>query len=91
MLASAVARVWHPRVGVVGGGFVVGPDLVATCAHVVAEAVDADPPDIVVTDIRMPPTGTDEGIRAAGELRASHPDIGVVVPLLAMTPSIETA
>ena len=36
-------------------------------------------PDVVVTDIRMPPTGTDEGIRAAAELRASQPDVGVVV------------
>jgi DNA-binding NarL/FixJ family response regulator len=36
-------------------------------------------PDIVVTDIRMPPTGTDEGIRIATALRTSHPDIGVVV------------
>jgi DNA-binding NarL/FixJ family response regulator len=36
-------------------------------------------PDIVVTDIRMPPTGTDEGIRIATALRSSHPDIGVVV------------
>ena len=36
-------------------------------------------PDVVVTDIRMPPTGTDEGIRAAAWLRENHPDIGVVV------------
>jgi DNA-binding NarL/FixJ family response regulator len=36
-------------------------------------------PDVVLTDIRMPPTGTDEGVRAAAELRASHPEIGVVV------------
>jgi DNA-binding NarL/FixJ family response regulator len=36
-------------------------------------------PDVVVTDIRMPPTGTDEGIRAAAELRASQPEVGVVV------------
>jgi DNA-binding NarL/FixJ family response regulator len=36
-------------------------------------------PDVVVTDIRMPPTGTDEGIRAAAELRTTHPRIGVVV------------
>jgi DNA-binding NarL/FixJ family response regulator len=42
-------------------------------------AVRADPPDVVVTDVRMPPTHTDEGIRAARELRASHPDVGVVV------------
>ena len=36
-------------------------------------------PDVVVTDIRMPPTGTDEGIRAAARLRESHPTTGVVV------------
>jgi len=41
--------------------------------------VDADPPDVVITDIRMPPTGTDEGVRAANLIRASHPDVGVVV------------
>src|SRR6201985_1541567 len=39
----------------------------------------ADAPDVVLTDIRMPPTGTDEGIRAAAELRERHPEIGVVV------------
>ena len=33
----------------------------------------------MLTDIRMPPTNTDEGIRLAAELRESHPDIGVVV------------
>jgi DNA-binding NarL/FixJ family response regulator len=36
-------------------------------------------PDAVLTDIRMPPTGTDEGIRAAKQIRADHPTIGVVV------------
>src|SRR4051794_11846197 len=36
-------------------------------------------PDVVVTDIRMPPTGTDEGIRAAAHLRTEHPGMGVVV------------
>lgn len=36
-------------------------------------------PDVVVTDIRMPPTGTDEGIRIAARLRTEHPEIGVVV------------
>jgi DNA-binding NarL/FixJ family response regulator len=41
--------------------------------------VEAQSPDVVVTDIRMPPTGTDEGIRAAEELRSTHPDMGVVV------------
>ena len=36
-------------------------------------AIDADRPDVVVTDIRMPPTHTDEGIRLADELRTSAP------------------
>ena len=43
------------------------------------EACDHLQPDVVITDIRMPPTNTDEGIRLAGELRDSHPEIGVVV------------
>ncbi|HVE93284.1 MAG TPA: response regulator transcription factor [Acidimicrobiales bacterium] len=41
--------------------------------------VDEAKPDVVVTDIRMPPTGTDEGIRAATQLSETKPDIGVVV------------
>jgi DNA-binding NarL/FixJ family response regulator len=40
---------------------------------------DACVPDVVVTDIRMPPSGTDEGLRAAAELRRRHPRMGVVV------------
>lgn len=43
------------------------------------ELVEQHGPDVVVTDIRMPPTGTDEGIRAAATLRTSHPEVGVVV------------
>ena len=43
------------------------------------EAVEAETPDAVLTDIRMPPTGTDEGIRAAKRIRADHPEVGVVV------------
>ena len=43
------------------------------------EAVEATQPDVVVTDIRMPPSNTDEGIRIAHKLRESHPHIGVVV------------
>lgn len=42
-------------------------------------AVDTNPPDLVVTDIRMPPTNTDEGIRAAASIRAAHPDVAVLV------------
>ena len=36
-------------------------------------------PDVAVVDIRMPPTHTDEGLRAAQEIRANHPDVGVLV------------
>jgi len=41
--------------------------------------VASEHPDVVVTDIRMPPTGTDEGVRAAKQLRQTNPEIGVVV------------
>ncbi|MEO6468696.1 MAG: response regulator transcription factor [Acidimicrobiia bacterium] len=41
--------------------------------------VDAEQPDVVITDIRMPPTGTDEGVRAARVIRELHPMMGVVV------------
>jgi DNA-binding NarL/FixJ family response regulator len=43
------------------------------------EAVDEHAPDVVVTDIRMPPTGTDEGIQVAARLRTERPECGVVV------------
>src|SRR5262249_25749840 len=42
-------------------------------------AVAAKRPDVVVTDIRMPPGNLDEGIRASDRLRVEHPDVGVVV------------
>ena len=42
-------------------------------------AVDALAPDVVITDVRMPPTQTDEGMRIAERLRLSHPGLGVVV------------
>jgi DNA-binding NarL/FixJ family response regulator len=42
-------------------------------------AVDEHQPDVVLTDIRMPPTGSDEGIQAALTLRDTHPELGVVV------------
>ncbi len=56
-------------------------NVIAACADLdeLLAAVEADPPDVVLTDIRMPPTGTDEGIRAAQTLRDTHPEIGVVV------------
>ena len=62
-------------------GTVDGIQVAATCGDLDAllEAVDAEEPDVVVTDIRMPPTSSDEGIRAAAMLRETHPDVGVVV------------
>jgi DNA-binding NarL/FixJ family response regulator len=42
-------------------------------------AVEEHRPDVVLTDIRMPPTGTNEGIEAARTIRAEHPETGVVV------------
>lgn len=42
-------------------------------------AVDAQPPDVVVTDIRMPPTFTDEGLTAALTIRNRHPEVAVLV------------
>ena len=56
-------------------------ELVATVADrdELLEAVRKYMPDVVLTDIRMPPTGTDEGIAAAKQIRAEHPQIGVVV------------
>ncbi|MFJ9826346.1 LuxR C-terminal-related transcriptional regulator [Streptomyces sp. NPDC101160] len=42
-------------------------------------AVAADPPDVVVADVRMPPSHTDEGLRAALEIRTRWPEVGVLV------------
>ncbi len=56
-------------------------EVVAACGDLdsLLAAVQAERPDVVVTDIRMPPTGLDEGIQAAEHLRETHPEIGVVV------------
>jgi DNA-binding NarL/FixJ family response regulator len=43
------------------------------------EAVEAEEPDVAIVDIRMPPTHTDEGLRAAQVIRERHPEIGIVV------------
>src|SRR3954453_41277 len=43
------------------------------------DACESEQPDGLITDIRMPPTNTAVGIRLAAEMRASHPEIGVVV------------
>jgi DNA-binding NarL/FixJ family response regulator len=56
-------------------------DVVASCGDLpsLLAIVEGKRPDVVVTDIRMPPTSTDEGIRLAALLREQHPEIGVVV------------
>ena len=42
-------------------------------------AIDAHLPDVAIVDVRMPPTHTDEGLRAAHEIRVRHPQIGIVI------------
>ena len=56
-------------------------EVVAVCADLdsLLAAVESEQPDVVVTDIRMPPTGLDEGIQAAARLREADSPVGVVV------------
>jgi DNA-binding NarL/FixJ family response regulator len=56
-------------------------EVVAACADLdsLFDAVEREPPDVVLTDIRMPPDRTDEGIRVASRLRETHPEIGVII------------
>ena len=58
-----------------------GVEVIAACDDLdsLQQVIEADRPDVVVTDIRMPPSDTDEGLRIAAELRRSHPAMGVVV------------
>ena len=68
-------------------------EVVAVCDDLdsLLAAVDAEHPDVVVTDIRMPPGDSDEGIQAAVRLRESHPEVGVVVLSQYTTPSYALA
>ena len=56
-------------------------DLVAVCEDYdsLLVAIASAEPEVLLTDIRMPPTGTDEGIQIAAALRESRPEVGVVV------------
>jgi DNA-binding NarL/FixJ family response regulator len=56
-------------------------ELIAVCddGDELRAAVASSDPDVVVTDIRMPPSGDDEGIQVANGLRETHPNVGVVV------------
>ena len=58
-----------------------GLEVVSVCGDLgsLLAQVDAERPDVVVTDIRMPPGNLDEGIQAATRLRETHPEVGVVV------------
>jgi DNA-binding NarL/FixJ family response regulator len=56
-------------------------ELLASCSdgNELTRAIAAQRPDVVITDLRMPPGGDGEGIRIASRLRESHPNIGVIV------------
>ena len=51
----------------------------ATCPDELHRAVDVHVPDVAIVDIRMPPTQTDEGVRAAHEIRARHPRMAILI------------
>ena len=58
-----------------------GLDVVAqaSCGEDLLREVEAHEPDVAIVDIRMPPTFTDEGLRAAQEIRARFPEIGIMI------------
>lgn len=58
-----------------------GIEVVAVCDDLpsLREAIERTAPDVILTDIRMPPTSSDEGIRLARELRETRPAVGVIV------------
>jgi DNA-binding NarL/FixJ family response regulator len=58
-----------------------GVEVVAMCADrdSLLRAIEDERPDVVVTDIRMPPGNTDEGLQVATYLRETHPEIAIVV------------
>src|SRR5262249_29669115 len=80
LVRAGVTSLLSTEPGVEVIGTVSSYDELLTC-------VDATPPHVVVTDIRMPPTCSDEGIRAASRLRRTHPSVGVVVLSQYLDPS----
>ncbi len=71
LLREGVARVLHDA----------GVEVVAACetAEELLVKVDTQSPDIAIVDIRLPPTHSDEGMEAALEIRARHPDVAVLM------------
>jgi DNA-binding NarL/FixJ family response regulator len=69
------------REGLAGVLREVGFDVVGQCstAEELVTTVQARSPDVVLVDVRMPPTQTDEGLRAAVAIRAANADVGVIV------------
>jgi DNA-binding NarL/FixJ family response regulator len=84
LVREGIRRVLESRPGV---------EVVATCVDLpgLLAAVAEHRPDVVVTDVRMPPTSSDEGIRAAAELRGTHPSTGVLVLSQYAEPGYATA
>jgi DNA-binding NarL/FixJ family response regulator len=58
-----------------------GHEIVAAVgdAEALKDAVAADQPDVAIVDVRMPPSHTDEGLRAAIAIRRDHPGVGILV------------
>jgi len=58
-----------------------GFDVIAAVgdADALERAVAADPPDVAIVDVRMPPTFTDEGLRAVESIKSAHPAVGLLV------------
>lgn len=71
LLREGLARILRDR-----GVDVVGE---AASAEGLADLVSRTEPDVVILDIRMPPTFTDEGIAAAAQLRETHPNVAILV------------
>lgn len=72
-LVGLLERAGHAVVAEAGDA----PELIAQCTRL-AEGPDGLP-DLVITDVRMPPTMTDDGLRAAVRLRASHPGLPMLI------------
>jgi DNA-binding NarL/FixJ family response regulator len=73
---AVILREGLSRLLVEAGFEVVGQ---AADAGELLEQIEATAPDIAIVDIRMPPSHTDEGLRAAAEIRARHPSVGILV------------